>query len=94
MDIELFLDRDGKISGPHSPDELKQMARAGGVAESDLIRKGMHGKPSRAGDFKGLFVKSNSDVATRPNEPSPEESESEKNVPLARDLDEGVVWIA
>ena len=82
MSIELYLDRNGEISGPYSPEELKQLAQAGGIDESDFIRKGEDGKPVRAARVKGLFGTARTEDLPSQEQQETEEPERERNIPV------------
>ena len=78
----LFLDRNGQISGPYTPAELKRMALNGRINDEDLIRKGREGKPIRAANIKGLFAESSIIAPPVPEQNGPEESAPERNIPV------------
>jgi hypothetical protein len=83
MSVELFLERNGKMYGPYTPEQLKQMAQDGDIEREAIIRKGIDGKPYRASSVKGLFP--SRDVITQ-DLPQPQESqpESKRNIVNAR----------
>jgi len=53
---EWFVLRDEKEHGPFSPNDLKAMAKSGGLGKTDKIRRSDMQKPVLAGAVKGLFV--------------------------------------
>ena len=67
MQADFFVTRDGELTGPFTPSELKRMAREGQITESDLVQKGRDGKPTCASNVKGLFT---SVVVKKESEPS------------------------
>lgn len=84
MALELFLEQDGEVSGPYSPNEVRKMARDGKIQRESLIRKGMDGKAVRAENIKGLFSEASTALARiEPTEVNSglDKAESEKNVP-------------
>lgn len=80
MTIELFVERDGEISGPFSASELREMVRNGKVHTEDAIRKGTDGKWTRAGKIPGLFPTPNTDLATLKPAQEKDPFEVERNV--------------
>jgi len=61
MAMELFVEQNGEISGPFSPQELKIMARDHEISKNDFVRKTRDGKPVKAALVKGLFAEPNTE---------------------------------
>ena len=81
MAIELFLDCDGTLYGPYSPDELKELASNGRVRETDSIRNGRHGSPTPVKDVTGLLAEIKAGNSPIPKKPKPQASEKCVYVP-------------
>ncbi|WP_010585827.1 hypothetical protein [Schlesneria paludicola] len=64
MAMELFVEQNGEISGPFSPQELKIMARDHEISKNDFIRKTRDGKPVKAAHVKGLFAEPTTEPAS------------------------------
>jgi hypothetical protein len=66
---EWFVQHGGKIHGPMSPGQLKQLATASKISPATNVRLGMDGRWTPARNVKGLFV--TEPVATAPPPPPP-----------------------
>src|SRR5579871_3888523 len=80
--MELFIERNGELDGPYSPEQIKGMANRGQVSKADRLRKGKEGKPVRAGNIKGLFP----EVIRQGQAPEPEEEQTEEERNISAEL--------